>query len=162
MRIALVTVTILAVALSGCDKKDDMADLKDFVTQAKFAAKPKTQALPNLQLNKSVHYVSNGMKNPFIPLKSDVRKKVKQQNPLQNYPLESLHLVGVLAKKDKYWAAIMLPSGHILEVGVGAQVGQNRAEIKSISPEKVVLNEKVHTSKGDRVKEIQMAISRGN
>lgn len=160
--VALAASLMVALTLSGCKDNNKMADLKKFVDEAKaFKTSAKSQ-LPTLKLNESVRYVSSNLKNPFVPLKQDARKKIRPTDPLQNYPLESLHLVGVLAKHDKYWAAIKLPNGHVLEVGVGAQVGQNHAKITSITHDNVVLNEPIETQSGKRVKEIRMSITNGN
>lgn len=163
MKIILSSLIILCCFLQGCEKKDNLSDLKKFIETAKLEHKKDKVILPELSLEQREHYNASALRNPFAPSAKKSVTTVKKKDPLLNYPLESLQLVGVLAKGNDYWAAIMLPSGHILEVGVGAHLGLNEAKIESITEQHVKLKERVATARGgNQTREILMEIARGS
>lgn len=135
--------------------------MKQFIQDAKNKYAQKNTTIPELRLRENERYVAGKLKNPFTPFRQDKRKIVNQTNPLLNYPIESLNLVGVLGKEKKYWAAIMTPNGQVLEVGVGMNNGQNKAKIVSITPERVTLRESRRIGSKTRTRKIVLKITTG-
>lgn len=141
-----VIITGSLLLLQGCDKNDKMADLKQFMVDAKNSYKTQPIQLPKLDLHDAVYYKSHKMKNPFQA--SITHKKRVASSPLENFPIEALNLRGVIAKENRYWAAIELPNGQILEVTVGTKIGQQKGVIQSIARGRVKVVERVQDQSG--------------
>ena len=162
MNVMLTFLLFLCCFLQGCEKKDNLSDLKKFIETTKQEHKKDKVALPELSLERHEYYSASALRNPFAPSAKKAVVTIKKKDPLLNYPIDSLQLIGVLAKGKDYWAAIMLPSGHILEVGVGARLGLNEAKVESITQHHVKLKEHVVTASGkNQTREIFMEITKG-
>lgn len=73
----------------------------------------------------------------------------RPKEPLEAFSLETLKMVGVLAKKGLMHAVIKTPENAIYHVRVGNYAGQNFGRITQISDTEVMLREIVQDSAGD-------------
>jgi type IV pilus assembly protein PilP len=141
----ITSVLVLGLLVIGCNK-DKMADLNQFIADTKSAIKPTALATPTIELSARTKYSASQLRDPFS--NSQTKKIALSKNPIENYPIEKLHLRGIISKENSYWAAIELPDGNILEVGVGAHIGMNKGVIRSITPNKVFVTEKLDSGSG--------------
>lgn len=64
-----------------------------------------------------------------------------QTHPLEQFPLEKLTLKGLLASEATISALIQLPTGEIMPVRQGDNIGSNRGNVLAIEKDKVLINE---------------------
>ncbi|MEO8837459.1 MAG: pilus assembly protein PilP [Herbaspirillum sp.] len=80
-------------------------------------------------------------------LKPDMERR---RDPLESYPLDSLHMVGTLQRSGVHYALLQADK-LIVRVKVGSYIGQNFGMITKISDTEVDLKEIVQDSTGDWV-----------
>ncbi|MDH3369726.1 MAG: pilus assembly protein PilP, partial [Gammaproteobacteria bacterium] len=73
----------------------------------------------------------------------------RRKEPLEDYPLDSLKMVGTLMRGKQAWAVIQAPDGTVHRAQVGDHLGQNSGMIHKISDEKVDLIELIQGTLGD-------------
>ena len=67
---------------------------------------------------------------------------------LEGFPLDSLRMVGTVARDDTLWALIKVPDGAIQSVKSGSYIGQNYGKILSISDASMMMKETVSNGLG--------------
>ena len=72
----------------------------------------------------------------------------RRREPLENYPLDSLMMVGTLFREDEQRVIIKTPEGAVQTAVVGNYLGQNYGKIISIEENEIVVNEQVLNSAG--------------
>jgi type IV pilus assembly protein PilP len=151
---------ILCVALAGCSS-DGLDDLRDFVKNAYADRKPKVEPLPEIKMQETFIYNSNNLPDPFalFNLKPQAQKSAsgprpdpnRRKEPLEDYPLDSLKMVGTLMRGKQAWAVIQAPDGTVHRAQLGDHLGQNSGMIRKITEEKVDLIELIQGAMGDWV-----------
>jgi type IV pilus assembly protein PilP len=150
----------LCVALAGCSS-DGLDDLRDFVKNAYADRKPKVEPLPEIKMQETFIYNSNNLPDPFalFNLKPQAQKSAsgprpdpnRRKEPLEDYPLDSLKMVGTLMRGKQAWAVIQAPDGTVHRAQLGDHLGQNSGMIRKITEEKVDLIELIQGAMGDWV-----------
>jgi type IV pilus assembly protein PilP len=83
----------------------------------------------------------------------------RRKEPLEDFPLDALKMVGTLSRGKQSWAVIQAPDGTVHRVQKGNYLGQNFGRIKRVSEEKVDLVELVQGAMGEWVeREASLAI----
>ncbi len=154
-KILILVASILA--LSGC-VSNDMSDLETFVKNTKATYKGKVKPLPEFKHQPPYVYSANDIRDPFKPvvdievMSSTYRGPRPDENrprePLEEFSLDSLKMVGTLAQKDGEWALIKDPDGLLHRVAVGQYMGKNYGRVVSVDEEKVALVELVPDASG--------------
>lgn len=153
--------TLLVVLVSACSD-DGMDDLRQFVATAHAGRTPKVEPLPEIQTQEPFAYAAAALVDPFdsVNLKaqgpqtagSGPRPDInRRKEPLEEFPLDALKMVGTLARGSEAWVVILAPDGTVHRAAVGNHMGQNFGSIVRISEEKVDLVELVQGSLGDWV-----------
>jgi type IV pilus assembly protein PilP len=148
--------TALALALSGCGG-DGMDDLKRFVAETGRDMQGKIEPLPQVRAYEPFSYEAFELPDPFKPrklatgggsggLQPDL---MRPKEPLEAYSLETLKMVGILAKKGQMQAVIQTPDKAVYHLRKGNYVGQNFGMITQITENSVTLREIVQDSGGD-------------
>lgn len=139
--------------LSGCS--GDMSDLQRFVEQTKLQQRGTVQPLPEFQPYESFVYSEEGLRDPFIEAEleqtndapsvesaSGLRPDTnRRREPLENFPLDSLQMVGILEQNEITWGLVQAPDGTIHRVLAGNYAGQNYGEITRITEERISVYE---------------------
>ncbi|MDD5057049.1 MAG: pilus assembly protein PilP [Sideroxydans sp.] len=152
---ALLTVLLLA----GCGG-EEYQDLRDFVQNAGADMRGKVEPPPDIKPYEPFTYEnSTALPDPFKPRKQDARNsnRAGQNQPnldrpreeLEDYPLESLKMVGYLQQNKVGHALIRSSEGKIYRVKAGNYIGQNFGQIISITEAEVRIKEMVQDSAGD-------------
>lgn len=159
-RIAIAALLLSAVA--GCGD-DGMDDLRQFVATAHAGKTPKVEPLPEIKTQEPFAYAAVKLSDPFATFNlraqdakagagSGPRPDMnRRKEPLEEYPLDALKMVGTLSRGKQAWAVIQAPDGTVHRAGVGHHLGQNFGTITRITEEKINLIELVQGTLGDWV-----------
>lgn len=157
---SLLVAGLLSVALSGCSS-DGLDDLRDFVKNAYADRKPKVEPLPEIKMQETFIYNATNLSDPFVSLnlKPQGQKSAsgprpdpnRRKEPLEDYPLDALKMVGTLMRGKQAWAVIQAPDGTVYRAQIGDHLGQNSGMINRITDEKVDLIELIQGTMGDWV-----------
>lgn len=158
--ISLLITGLVCVSLSGCSS-DGLEDLREFVKTAHADRKPKVEPLPEIKMQETFIYNSADLTDPFAAfnLKPQSQKSAsgprpdpnRRKEPLEDYPLDSLKMVGTLTRGQQAWAVIQAPDGTVHRAQIGDHLGQNSGMINKITEEKVDLVELIQGAAGDWV-----------
>ncbi len=147
--------------LAGCNE-GDMRDLHQFVKEAHKDRKPRVEPLPRIRPYESYSYTATNLTDPFSSGNLLKRKPMtggsglspdldRRKEPLEQYPLDSLRMVGTLSRGDASWAVIHAPDGTIHRAGAGNYLGQNFGKIVTVADEKLDIKEIVQGPGGNWV-----------
>jgi type IV pilus assembly protein PilP len=154
---------VLSVSLlSGCGG-DGLDDVREFVKNAHADKKPKVEPLPELKVQETFAYNPDHLADPFtsLNLKSPIGDGQKtggtgprpdpnrRKEPLEDYPLETLKMVGTLSRGKQIWAVIQAADGTVHRAKTGDHLGQNFGMITRITEEKVNIIELIQGNLGD-------------
>jgi type IV pilus assembly protein PilP len=139
-----------AVLLFGCSQ--GMDDLQQYVKEVKARKAAPIKKPPTVNPPPLVDY-SDGLKDPFDSsifnkvIADSVKNTELSPDPnrtpeyLENYPLDSLRMVGSMSQEETLWALIKTPDATIQRVAVGNYIGQNYGKIVQVSEAHVDLSE---------------------
>lgn len=158
------------VLLGGC-AGDGMDDLRDFVKNAHADKKPRVEPLPDIKPYEAFAYAAQDLTDPFSAANLTPRSLAqaraggprpdmnRRKEPLEDYPLDALKMVGTLSRGKQTWAIIQDKDGGVHRVQKGNYIGQNFGRITRIGEEKIDLVEMVQGALGDWVeREASLAI----
>ncbi len=159
-RLRALGLTIVAATLvgAGCSSGDE--DLKQFVERIKQRPGGKIEPLPTFEPYESVTYDAAQLRDPFTPqsgfaeseredgegeeakAESNVAPdKDRPKEPLEEYALDSLEMVGTLMRDGRRWGLVKDPDGTIHRVLPGNYMGQQYGRITAIEPDEIRLVE---------------------
>jgi type IV pilus assembly protein PilP len=149
---------MLAALLAGCGG-EEFQDLRDFVKTAGAEMRGKVDPPPDIKPYEPFTYDNaTGLPDPFKP-RTDARnpRRTGQNLPnldrpkeeLEDFPLESLKMVGFLFQRNVGHAVIRSAEGKVYRVKAGNYIGQNFGRIASVSETEVKIKEMVQDSAGD-------------
>ncbi len=157
--------------LTACNQ--DMSDLQTYVEGVK--ARPPSPIEPIPVIKPYVRFIYPGHGNdPFDS--SVLTAKVAPEVPdsvmidknrvpefLENYPLDSLRMVGTVNKENELWALVRIPDGAVHRVKKGNYLGTNYGKIQSIKDISITLTEIVENGFGGyKERDNELAISNPN
>jgi len=143
--------------LAGCGT-DEFQDLQEFVRTSGADMRGKIEAPPEVKPYEPFTYDnSTNLPDPFKPRKPQVARKpgspgepaAHHKEELEEFPLESLKMVGYLYIHKSANGVIMAPDGKLHHVKVGNYMGQNFGQITSITETEIKLKEMVQDSSGE-------------
>ena len=151
----LLGVVLLA---SGCGN-DQFQDLHEFVKNAGANMRGKIAPPPEIKPYEPFDYDNSaGLPDPFKPRKPERMRGgaglnqpdfSRRREELEDFPLESLKMVGYLSQGKTGYAIIRSPDGKLHRAKVGNYMGQNFGKIVAITDTEVKLKEMVQDSAGD-------------
>lgn len=160
-RIALTLLSGAAISgLVACSGDQD--ELQQWTEQQKREVRPSVQPLsPPKKFDPQPYAVANGVE-PFstqkliVALKQEARQPNslltaevnRRKEPLEAYPLDSLGMVGSVAKQGRQYALLKADS-LLYQVKVGDYIGQNYGKITKISETEIALREIVQDAAGE-------------
>ena len=160
MRILFIIVLTTMAFIVGCYRQSQ-EDVGEFLHKIKQEKPGIIEASPELKSYKGVKYTAISFRSPFKPISFGVQTgtgAVVQQKPrpdanrekelLENYPLDSLKMVGTLKREDDIWGLILDNMGIIHRVGIGNYLGKNSGCIENITDDIIYLKELVADGKG--------------
>lgn len=153
----LVGLAIIVLA-SGCSRGIHSApgnspNLEEWARQVETRPAPDLEPLPVLQTFEPVAYVA-AERDPFSPSRgladaSSVRPDAaRPRQPLEEFPLDGLKMVGTIGSGASITALIQSPDNVVYRVRVGQYLGQNDGRVVSIAEDSVQLVELVSDGSG--------------
>jgi type IV pilus assembly protein PilP len=143
----------LAVALTACGG-GDLEDLQEFVEQVKARGGGRIEPLPEIKVPEIFAYQVQDQQDPFRPFAQDTGPEVvasrgggiaPPQNhireELEQFPLDSLRMVGTVEKSDQVWGLVTAPDGAVHRVQPGNYAGKNYGKITLVADDRIELTE---------------------
>ena len=166
-------IATLTGGLLACSS-DPTADLEEYVAKVKSQQTSRIDPLPEFKPYESFAYQAADLRDPFTePAFSHPQAATPQVSnngikpdfdrptePLEEFPLDSLRMVGTLEQNDENWALINDTDGTIHRVQPGNYAGQNHGKITRVTEFEVELTEIVPDGIGGWVeRQASIAIS---
>jgi len=143
----------LLALLAGCGQ--DMSDLENYAMEVKARTSRNIEPIPQIKTFEPFSYEAGDRRDPFLQLlrsreesaaaaggAGSVRPDVNRpREPLEEFPLDSLRMVGTISMQKRAFALIRAPDAVVHRVSVGDHLGQNYGKITAISETEVVLME---------------------
>ena len=154
----LLILILMTIVSAGCQQKEK-EDLSQFIAQTSRMKAKEIEPLPNIKPVEPFAYNAQEFAEPFNKENLKPRQVVsarsgtgpdtnRRREPLENYPLDSLMMVGTLFREDEQRVIIKTPEGAVQTAVVGNYLGQNYGKIISIEENEIVVNEQVLNSAG--------------
>jgi len=149
---------IATLLLAGCGG-EEFQDLRDFVKNAGADMRGKVEPPPEVKPYEPFTYDNDSnLPDPFKPRKPEARSAghgLNQPNmnrpkeELEDFPLESLKMVGYYYQKGVANAVIRSSEGKIYHIKAGNYIGMNFGQVISVTETEVKIKEMVQDSNGD-------------
>ena len=148
-----------SLVLVGCGG-EEFQDLRDFVRDSGADMRGKVPPPPEVKPYEPFSYDnSTSIQDPFKPRKSDVKNPnhpgLNQPNldrpkeELEEFPLESLKMVGYLQQASIGYGVIRSADGRLHRIKAGNYVGMNFGQVISVTDTEIRIKEMVQDSAGD-------------
>lgn len=155
----LIYVALVSVLLYGCGG-EEYQDLRDFVKNSGADMRGKIEPPPEVKPYEYFAYNNEtNLPNPFKPRKQDARAGAgsgisqpdldRPKEALEEFPLESLKMVGYLYQNKVGYAVIRATDNKLYRVKAGNHLGLNFGLIKEVTDSSVIIKELVQDSSGD-------------
>jgi type IV pilus assembly protein PilP len=164
-RLFLLTLVLLCVgSLTSCGYTSEQ-DVNSFIESERLAVRPAAKPLPPPKTFAPVAYEAQGLRDPFnrvlfaqslMVLAKDAKPTLatpeflRTKEPLEQFALESMTLVGVL-KKEGRSVALVRVDGKLHQVAPGNHLGQNFGKVTKVEESQVTLREVVQNEVGEWV-----------
>jgi type IV pilus assembly protein PilP len=150
----LLILAISVVGLVSC--KSDTSDLDEYFKVAKMTPAKQIEPLPEINSPEIFIYDAEELRDPFsndLELFGDNALEVveglegpgpdlnRRKELLENFPLDSLFMVGTYLQESDYWGLIEDPEGVIHRVSLTEHLGQNYGEIIAINEDQIDVSE---------------------
>lgn len=144
---------LVAALVAGCGQ--DMGDLEEYAMEVKSRTSRNIDPIPQIKTFEPFAYEAADRRDPFQALLQSrdqalaaaaggggVRPDIERpKEPLEEFPLDSLRMVGTITMQKRAFALIKAPDTVVHRVSVGDHLGQNFGKITGISETEVVLME---------------------
>jgi type IV pilus assembly protein PilP len=146
----------IGLLVAGCGGESHQ-DLREWMQEQGKGVKGKLDPLPQIKPYEPFAYNAFDLPDPFKPRKIEPSKGgsklapdlTRRREPLEAYPLESLNMVGTLAKGKTMYALVRTPDKDVYQVTQGNYLGQNFGVVTGITDGEVRLKELVQDGSGD-------------
>lgn len=156
-RLIIVSGVLLLSACGG----SDVADLERFVSDKTERPGGLIEPIPTFSAYEAFAYSAQGMRSPFdrpvevvqlaaLRLRSSVAPdRTRAREFLEQFPVDSLMLVGKLTRQGTEWALLRDPSGGIHRVREGNYVGPDHGKVLDVGDDYVAIMEIVTDGTAD-------------
>ncbi|MEX2131603.1 MAG: pilus assembly protein PilP [Pseudohongiellaceae bacterium] len=158
---------LVAVLLAACSRSNNFQDLQVFVDEVKARPGAQIEPVPVFEAYEAFTYSAASLRSPFdIPIviqqnaSGAVVENVEPdldriREPLENFALSELMMVGMLERDGHYQALIRDTVGEINRVAVGDYLGRNHGKVLLITRTQIDLMEIVPSGGGGWVERPQ-------
>jgi type IV pilus assembly protein PilP len=154
---------LAAVLLAGCSDSD-VKEVKDWMAQVKKETKVAVVPIAEPKTFIPFAYTAREQIDPFSPNKllAELARAAEKEDSkfkpdmgrrkelLENYPLDTFVMVGVLQKAGIYYALLQIDRA-VYQVRVGQRLGQNYGLVTSVTENAINIKEVVQDAGGDWV-----------
>jgi type IV pilus assembly protein PilP len=155
-----ISLLFVAFLLAACGS-EEFQDLQDFVKNSGADLRGQVEPAPEIKPYEPFPYDnSSGLPDPFKIRKQEAKNTggagglnqpdfSRPKQELEDFPLESMKMVGYLRKGNAGNAIIRSSEGKLHRVKVGNYVGMNFGQIISITETEIKIKEMVQDGAGD-------------
>lgn len=152
----------IAIGLTACGGEEN-SDLHTYIKEVKARKPGKIEPIPKPQQTPPYIYLEAELRDPYTPIIRIVARPDKpvqtpppvpkhDRFPLEDYPLNSLKMVGSVEKNGIRWALIQTQDGTLVRTKKNEYMGQDNGKIVRITEAEVELQEIVDDGLGGWVK----------
>lgn len=149
---------LLPLSLMGCFGEEN-SDLHAYIKQVKARKPGKIDPIPKPQPTPPYIYLEAELRDPFTEFikqgevfDTQVSKQPPPEPhphyPLEDYPLNSLKMVGTLEQRGVRWALIQTQDGALVRTKKNEYMGQENGKIVRITETEIELQETVNDGTG--------------
>lgn len=146
----LLAVAVAAATLSACSGAND--DLRAYIDDVKTRPGGRIEPLPQIQPAPTFAYEAGARRSPFVadapqrrvsndPNAVDGPDRNRPREFLEQFPLDTLRMVGTLADRRASFGLVQTTDGLVHRVTVGNHLGQNYGRVVAISDSSIQLVE---------------------
>lgn len=166
----------LALVLAGC--QDPALDTLEQRLDRKVQAATPTGSLtlPQVPDQQPLAYRFSERRSPFVASQSSTDAEASRSSnqalapdaqrspqPLEQFSLDALRLVGILKMGNRRQAVIRTPTGEVVTVSRGDYMGQDFGKITRIRSARVILDERIfHTGQGWSTRTAVLSLESGD
>lgn len=150
----------LCGTILGC-VNDNVSDLEQYIQQTKAKKPGKIEPLPDVKTYETYAYDETTLRDPFQPSvarkvvrsSSNLRPDMKRNREvLEQFPLDTLTMVGSLEQGGERWALIRAKDGTLYRTKKGRYIGQDYGKIVRVTETEIILQETVPDGLGGWVR----------
>ncbi len=144
---------LTGLGLGGCAR--DTSDLERYIADIKSRPSAPIEPIPEMKPFDTFVYPEDLKRDPFVEPKPERKEAAIADGPrpdpsrpreaLEDFPLDSLRMMGTLQQNGRLWALIRDPDGTIHRVETGNYLGQNHGRVVTINNAQVELVELVRS-----------------
>lgn len=152
--------TAIVLLMAGCIN-DNTGDLQQHVQAIKAKKPPPIPPLPKVKSYETYSYDESSLRDPFqaavtrtvVKSTSKLRPDMKRQREvLEQFPLDTLNMVGSLEQGGDRWALIRAQDGTLYRTKKGRYIGQDYGKIIRVTESEIILQETVPDGLGGWVR----------
>ena len=150
----------LVLTLAGCTRgvtstPDGAPNLETFIAEVKARPAPPLDLLPGMQQFETFEYAAQALRDPFSNAFTDQSNgngprpdSVRRKQTLEQFPLDSLDMVGTLGRGSSLVALVMAPDKVTYRLQPGAYMGQADGRVTAVYEDRIELVELVPDGAG--------------
>ena len=150
---------LVVLAVTGCARgitstPGDAPNLEKWIADVQARPAPALDPLPVMQQFETFEYAAQALRDPFSDAWSNAdggglrRDPNRRKETLEQYPLDSLDMVGTIGKGAGLIALVMAPDKVTYRVRPGAYLGQSDGRITGVHEDRIELVELVPDGAG--------------
>ena len=156
----LMLASAVLVLVAGCSRgvtrtPGEAPNLESFVAEVKARPAPPLDPLPVMQQFETFEYAAQGLRDPFSNAFTDRSNgsgprpdSDRRKQTLEQFPLDSLDMVGTLGRGNSVVALVMAPDKVTYRVQPGAYMGQSDGRVTGVFEDRIELVELVPDGAG--------------
>lgn len=147
---------VTALLIAGCSR--DTADLEEFMREVRARPPAPIEPIPEMRTFATFEYPATGLRDPFAAPKPQTARSPRSDGPrpdpnrpreaLEQFPLDSLRMMGTLRQQDKLWGLVRDTSGTVHRVEIGNYLGRNHGRIVKIDETSIAVRELIPDGNG--------------
>jgi type IV pilus assembly protein PilP len=156
----LAAVLVTALVLGACARgvtstPGDAPNLQRWVAEVKKRPAPALEPLPVMKQFETFEYAAQSLRDPFSNAFTDESGGAgprpdpnRRKQPLENFPLDSLDMVGTIGQGPSLVALVLAPDKVTYRVRPGMYLGQSDGRVTSVSGDRIELVELIPDGAG--------------
>lgn len=154
MRTSFLAPVAVCLALAGCGN-DGFDDLRAFMESTGKDGGSKIEPLPAIKVIDTFEYRQDDLQDPFLarnlrPTGKDLPEADRPKEPLEEYPLDALRMVGTLKKPGQALRAVIKdPKGTLYTIKVGGRIGLNYGKVTAVNEDSLEIKELMQDAQGE-------------
>jgi type IV pilus assembly protein PilP len=153
--VLLATLVLGACARGVTSTPGDAPNLQRWVAEVKKRPAPALEPLPVMKQFETFEYAAQSLRDPFSNAFTDDSGGAgprpdpnRRKQPLENFPLDSLDMVGTIGEGPSLVALVLAPDKVTYRVRPGMYLGQSDGRVTSVTDDRIELVELVPDGAG--------------